>query len=24
VKSAPGYGSVFSIVVPAEGPPDVD
>ena len=24
VKSAPGYGSVFSIVVPAEGPQDVD
>ena len=24
VASAPGCGSVFSIVVPAEGPPDVD
>ena len=22
VTSVPGYGSVFSIVVPAEGPPD--
>ena len=24
VTSAPGYGSVFSIVVPADGPPDLD
>jgi signal transduction histidine kinase len=24
VASAPGYGSVFSVVVPAEGPPDVE